>query len=158
MNPTCWPLVAWICLHALKLTGQAASSHFGLKTKAFVSSSVSICNHCQTWSAMKIRIQKRKKKRKGLLPLPPAQFLADVSQLHSKSITGTFAEIMIKTLASCHFDRIKDILASFSHFFFFRYQLSKLHTTEWSAFVQAADIAGCQRADPHESAEVKVYT
>lgn len=58
---------------------------------------------------------KRKKRRKNppcLSSFPLAQFLTDVSQLHSKSITETFAEIMIKTLASCHFDVIRDILAS----------------------------------------------
>lgn len=60
------------------------------------------------------RIFVSKRKKKVLLSLPLAQFLADVFQLHSKSITETFPEIMIKTLASCHFDLIRDILASFS--------------------------------------------
>lgn len=41
-----------------------------------------------------------------------AQVLTDVSQLHSNFITETFAEIMIKTLASCNFKVIRDILAS----------------------------------------------
>lgn len=62
------------------------------------------------------------KKPPGLLSLPLAQSFTDVFQLHSKSITETFAEIMIKTLASCHFDLIRDILASF--FFVISYQSS----------------------------------
>lgn len=38
----------------------------------------------------------------------------------------TLTEIMIKTLASCHFDLIRDILL----LFFFCYQLSKPHIAE----------------------------
>lgn len=85
-----------------------------------------------------------------LLSLPLAQLCADVSQLHSKSITETFAEIMIKTLASCHSDLIRDILASL---FFLRYRLSKLHTTERSAFVQTADITCRQRANRFKNSQ-----
>lgn len=79
----------------------------------------------------------------GLSSFPLAQFLADVSQLHSKSITETFAEIMIKTLASCQFHVIRDI---FFPPFFLCHHLSKLDTTELFAFVQTADIICCQRA------------
>lgn len=81
-------------------------------------------------------------KATGLSSLPLAQFLADVSQLHSKSITETFAEIMIKTLASCQFHVIRDI---FSPPFFICHRLSKLDATELSAFVQTADIICCQK-------------
>lgn len=83
-------------------------------------------------------------KATGLSSFPLAQFLADVSQLHSKSITETFAEIMIKTLASCQFHVIRDIF--FPLLFFLCHHLSKLDATELSAFVQTADIICCQTA------------
>lgn len=80
-----------------------------------------------------VRLCQQAKKERKKNPLhksffspPQAQSSIDVFQLHSRSITETFAEIMIKALASCHFDQIRDILASFS----LCYQLSKFHTAE----------------------------
>lgn len=62
---------------------------------------------------------------------------------------------MIKTLASCQFDLIGVILASFLPLC---YRLSKLHTTERSAFVQAADITRCQIANRQKSWERYAFT
>lgn len=99
--------------------------------------SFAIQGPCQTLSAS---MKKKEKKEKPpcttqvFFSSPQAQTSIDVFQLHSTSITETFAEIMIKALASCHFDLIRDILVSF----FLCYQLSKLHIAEWSAFVHGS--------------------
>lgn len=52
------------------------------------------------------------KKKENTRPIF-SQFPADIFQLHSMSITETFTEIMIKTLASCGFDLITNIIVSF---------------------------------------------
>lgn len=108
MNPTADHLLPRFAL-MLNLVGEATVPTI----KPFISSSdsIAISGHCWTLSANEKK-KKLQKKTPGLLSLPLAQFLTDVSQLHSKSITETFAEIMIKTLASCHFDLIRDISAS----------------------------------------------
>lgn len=59
-----------------------------------------------------------------LSSFPLAQVLTDVSQLHSTFITETFAKIMIKTLASCNFNVIRDILARIPPPFAINYQSS----------------------------------
>lgn len=106
-----WSLVSQICLVA-KPGWWSYSCHFSLKCNlvfrfffGFHLPSEAIARLCQ-------QMKKKQKKTPGLLSLPLTQFLTDVFQLHSKSITETFPEIMIKTLASCHFDLIGDILAS----------------------------------------------
>lgn len=65
-----------------------------------------------------------KGKNRCLSSFPRAEFCADVSQLHSNFITETFAEIMIKTLASCNFKVIRDILAWIFFPFAITYQSS----------------------------------
>lgn len=69
------------------------------------------------------RTEKQNKKT-GLHPFPPAPSPTDVFQQHSLSITETFAEITLETLASCCFDLIGDILVYF-FFFAISYQSTK---------------------------------
>lgn len=69
------------------------------------------------------RTEKQNKKT-GLHPFPPAPSPTDVFHQHSLSITETFAEITLETLASCCFDLIRDILAYF-FFFAISYQSTK---------------------------------
>lgn len=101
---TCFPDLPWCLTWLVRLQCPLSSLLFLLLIPL---PSVAIVGLCQ-----QMKKRKNYKKTPGLLSLPLAQFLTDVSQLHSKSITETFAEIMIKTLASCHFDLIRDISAS----------------------------------------------
>ena len=66
------------------------------------------------WNKARIDQQIKENLKKNEMPfmLPCAQFFIDVSQLHSKFIIETSAEIMIKTLASCNFEVIGDISAA----------------------------------------------
>lgn len=69
------------------------------------------------------RTEKQNKKT-GHHPFPPAPSPTDVFHQHSLSITETFAEITLETLASCCFDPIRDILVYF-FFFAISYQSTK---------------------------------
>lgn len=69
------------------------------------------------------RTEKQNKKT-GHHPFPPAPSPTDVFHQHSLSITETFAEITLETLASCCFDPIRDILVCF-FFFAISYQSTK---------------------------------
>lgn len=95
-------------------------------------------------SEVTARLCQQRKER--LSSLARAQFAADVSQLHSNFITETFAEIMIKTLASCNFKVIRDILAWIFFPFAITYQ-SSTRLADLPLFKQLTSLAARKALD-----------
>lgn len=121
--------------------GQEDAAHVLKLQRVFCLSFVAfaIGGHSPTLSA-------EERKNWCLSSFPLAQFHADVSQLHSNFITETFAEIMIKTLASCNFKVIRDILACISFFFAITYQ-SSTWQAELPLFKQLTSLAARKALD-----------